>query len=146
MGIYRPEVIRFDTCDDTLKETKDQNPLKNVSTEDIRKEIEFSVDIQRKLKTRITGIWREGYDQNRKMLERFREDLNKSFQKMTMEVSLPVEKLRRYEDVINKFSSDCYDLNNRKFNRNDIYRIYKVTIRTNYEKLVSDLINVRNLN
>ena len=64
---------------------------------------------------------------------------------MTKEASLPVDKLRRYEDVIDKFNSDCYDLNNRKFDRNDIYKIFKVTIRANYESLISDIVNVRNL-
>ena len=37
-------------CDD--RQSKDQNSVKNVTTEDIRKEIEFGVEIQRKIRTR----------------------------------------------------------------------------------------------
>ena len=36
-----------------------------------------------------------------------------------MEVSLPIHKLKKYEDEINKFNTECYEILNRKINKND---------------------------
>ena len=102
-------------CDDASKEPKVQNTLKNVSTEDktyVRREIEFCVDVQKKLRMKVSTIWREKFEQNKKMLENFKEDLNANFKKMTQEVSLPAHKFNKYEDEINKFNSKWYEVLN----------------------------------
>ena len=120
--------------------------MKHVSTEDLaRREIEFCVEIQKKLRMRISTIWKENFEQNRKMLETFKEDLNTNFKKMTVEVSLPVQKLKKYEDEINNFNSECYKILNKKITKNDKTSIFKRTMKTNYEALVDKLIQIRNL-
>ena len=94
---------------------------------------------------RISTIWKEDFEQNRKMLENFKEDLNSSFRNMTLEVSIPVHKVIKYEEEINKFNTECYKIKNKKFNKNDKTSILKRTLKTNYEKLMNELIKVRNL-
>ena len=79
------------------------------------------------------------------MLETFKEDLNSNFKKMTVEVSLPVQKLKKYEDEINKFNSDCYKILNKKITKNDKTSIFKRTMKINYEALVDKLIKIRNV-
>ena len=129
-------------CDDTTKEPKDQNTVK----EDlVKKEIEFCVDIQRKLRMRINTIWKENFEQNRKMLENFKEDLNANFKRMTMEVSLPVNKFKQYEEEINNFNSECYKILNKKITKNDKTSIFKRTMKSNYEALIDKMIKIRNL-
>ena len=129
-------------CDDTF--TKVQNKVENVSKESLRKEIEFCVDIQKKLRVRLSSIWRENFETNRKMLEHFKEELNIMFKKMTLGVSLSGQKLSKYEDLINKFNSECYEIKNKNISKNDKTSIFKRTIKTNYETLINDLINIRN--
>ena len=129
-------------CDDASNESK---TVKHVTENQVRKEIEFCVDIQRKLRMRVSTIWRENFDQNRKMLENFKEDLNNNFKKMTVEVSLPVHKLKMYEEKINKFNSECYAILNKKITKNDKTSIFKRTMKSNYETLINEMIQIRNL-
>ena len=135
-------------CDDASKEPKVQNTVKNVSTEDksyVRREIEFCVDVQKKLRMKVSTIWREKFEQNKKMLENFKEDLNANFKKMNQEVSLPAHKFNKYEDEINKFNTKCYEILNKKITKNDKTSIFKRTMKTNYETLLNEMIKIRNL-
>ena len=68
---------------------------------------------------RVSTIWKETFDKNRKTLESFREDWNTNFKKMTMEVTLPIQKLKMYEEVINEFNSECFKVLNKKMTKND---------------------------
>ena len=136
-------------CNDSSKEPEIQDKVDIVSTEDdfhyYSREIDFCIDIQKKLRMRISTIWKEDFEQNRKMMENFKEDLNSSFRNMTLEVSIPVHKVTKYEEEINKFNTECYKIKNKKFNKNDKTSIFKRTLKTNYEKLMNELIKVRNL-
>ena len=123
-----------------------QKKLKLQWTENyVRREIEFSVEIQRKLRERVSAIWKEKFDKNRKSLENFKEDLNTNFKKMTKEVSLPLHKFRKYEDVITKFNAKCYEIMNKNITKNDKTSIFKRTMKTNYETLINEIIQIRNL-
>ena len=133
-------------CDDSSNKTEAQNTVNQVSTENyVRREIEFSVEIQRKLRERVSAIWKEKFDKNRKSLENFKENLNTNFKKMTKEVSLPLHKFRKYEDVITKFNAKCYEIMNKKITKNDKTSIFKRTMKTNYETLINEIIQIRNL-
>ena len=63
---------------------------------------------------------------------------------MTMEVTLPMHKLRMYEEVINKFNSECYKILNKKITKNDKTSIFKRTMKANYEALINETIKSRN--
>ena len=64
---------------------------------------------------------------------------------MTVEVSLPVHKLKMYEEKINKFNSECYAILNKKITKNDKTSIFKRTMKSNYETLINEMIQIRNL-
>ena len=63
---------------------------------------------------------------------------------MTMEVTLPIQKLRMYEEVINEFNSECFKVLNKKMTKNDKTSIFKRTMKANYEALINEMIKIRN--
>ena len=61
-----------------------------------------------------------------------------------MEVTLPIQKLKMYEEVINEFNSECFKVLNKKMTKNDKTSIFKRTMKANYEALINEMIKIRN--
>jgi len=133
------------TDDSSRKRKFEDNVTKtsqNVSAKVSRNEIEFSVDVENKIKEVKEEIVGKSFEDGKQILRNFQQNVNQNVQKINIKIAYSGNKEEAFVNVINKFNIECNKIITKSFKTPIGFR---ASIEDKLESFLNDLINLRNL-
>lgn len=118
------------------------NISQNDPTEVLRNEIEFSVDIENKIKEIKHKICNKSFEDGKQILRNFQQNVNKNVKTMNGKVTYSGRKEEAFDKVIDKFNIECNKIITQSFKTT---LGFEQSIDNNLKSFLDGLINMRKL-